>query len=162
MSKNIIIVISIIVIAGIGYGIFVYSNKTPSNVTARQVVGTSGTASVGNSAVGREFVSQLLAIQNIKFNFDIFKDPVFLGLSDFSKPIQDQPIGRPNPFAPIGEGVGVRSSTVNSTSTPASAGTTVRGTSTLQQPSTSTNRNQPAPSANLIEDDDIIEFDFDE
>jgi hypothetical protein len=55
---------------------------------------------------GKEFVTQLLAIQNIKFNLQFFNDPVFRGLQDWSREILPQESGRPNPFAPLEGDVG--------------------------------------------------------
>jgi hypothetical protein len=102
-NKGIIIGIAVLVVILIGY--FVYkgshSSSTSSGGVTRQAV--SQTTSVGGIAPGpgQEFVSQLLAIHNINLNLDLFTDPVFIGLQDFSRAIPDQPKYRPNPFAPI-------------------------------------------------------------
>ncbi len=110
MSKKTILIIIIILLAGTGYGVYVYTSKGDTSVggVVRQVVSGQAAQAGGMTTnnldgPGREFVTQLLAIQNIKFNLSIFADPVFMGLQDFSQEIQLQPIGRPNPFAPLND-----------------------------------------------------------
>jgi hypothetical protein len=74
----------------------------------------------GGNDLGDEFVVQLLAIQNINFNTAFFSDPVYKGLKDQSRPLGDRPVGRPNPFSPIGNDDGfVGTSTAGLTGTPA-------------------------------------------
>jgi hypothetical protein len=109
MNKKLILIIGLVIIAGVGYGIFTSSRSTPEDTTStRQVVGADGVSSPDNTEdvtgeAGRLFVTQLLAIQSINFNLNFFNDPVFRNLQDFSQVIEKQPIGRPNPFAPIGD-----------------------------------------------------------
>ncbi|HEY1037727.1 MAG TPA: hypothetical protein VGE62_04065 [Candidatus Paceibacterota bacterium] len=107
MNKKFILILIIVLLAGIGYGVYVYTNKsdTPEGGVARVVAGqtaqATGVTTNTLDGPGREFVTQLLAIQNIKFNLSIFADEVYAGLQDFSQEIQPQPVGRPNPFAPL-------------------------------------------------------------
>ncbi len=104
--KKIIIAILVIGVAFAAYS-FLASKKTAGSATGvtKQVVSSSGAASVASSATldgpGKEFVTQLLAIQNIKFNLALFSDPVFEGLQDWSREILPQETGRSNPFAPL-------------------------------------------------------------
>lgn len=107
-NKTIITIVAVFILALLAYGIFGTRSKTSSNGVVKQAVGTSAnTTTVNPSAAldgpGKEFVAQLLAIQNITFNLDLFKDPVFQGMQDFSREIQPQEAGRPNPFAPLGD-----------------------------------------------------------
>lgn len=103
--KTIIIVIVVVILAFVGYG-FLISGKdqgSASGVT-KQAVTTSSNAQANSTVLdgpGKEFVTQLLAIQNIKFNLQLFADPVFQGLQDWSREILPQETGRPNPFAPL-------------------------------------------------------------
>jgi hypothetical protein len=112
--KKIIIVVVVIVLAFIAYSyFFVGSQSASSSGVSKQTVTTS-TATPAGAALdgpGKEFVTQLLAIQNIKFNLDIFTDPVFQGLKDWHKDLVPQESGRPNPFAPLD---GVPGSTLGS------------------------------------------------
>ncbi|MBP6974649.1 MAG: hypothetical protein KBB54_01760 [Candidatus Pacebacteria bacterium] len=110
-KKTILIVAAIIILAFIGYAIAISGKKDSSaGGVTKQAVGTTSktstagvttTKAAGLDGPGKEFVTQLLAIQNIKFNLSIFSDPVFQGLQDWSREILPQETGRPNPFAPL-------------------------------------------------------------
>ena len=103
--KKIIIIVVVVILAFVAYSIFISGGeKSNANGVTRQAVGntsTSQTATSGLDGPGKEFVTQLLAIQNIKFNLQLFTDPVFQGLQDWSREILPQESGRPNPFAPL-------------------------------------------------------------
>jgi hypothetical protein len=51
---------------------------------------------------GEEMLIALNKLRAISFDQTLFSDPVFLSLVDFGTDIAPKPIGRPNPFAPIG------------------------------------------------------------
>lgn len=138
--KTLIIIVVLIVLAFIAYTKFMPKASTTANPNALLRTTTTGTVSNTaaslNDGPGREFVNQLLAIQNIKFNTDIFNDPAYQSLQDFSRELITQPTGRPNPFAPLGQAdaevAGFGSSTgfvitnQATTSKPATKGTTRR------------------------------------
>lgn len=115
-AKKIIIIVVIVILAFVGYAIMISGKKkeSASGVT-KQSVSTTPAGQTSNTATldgpGKEFVTQLLAIQNIKFNLQFFSDPVFRGLQDWSREILPQESGRPNPFAPLEGDVGQLNST---------------------------------------------------
>lgn len=51
----------------------------------------------------RKIAAELLQLRNIKLDSSLFTSPEYTSLQDFSRPIKAQPVGRPNPFAPINE-----------------------------------------------------------
>ncbi|MFH1402171.1 MAG: hypothetical protein ABIG87_00920 [Patescibacteria group bacterium] len=53
------------------------------------------------SQVGAETLETLLNLRSMSLNADIFEDISFKKLVDFSVKLQEQPVGRINPFAPI-------------------------------------------------------------
>jgi len=53
------------------------------------------------NSVSRELVITLSNLNTIRLDDSIFKDPVFLSLSDFGVQIPLQNVGRRNPFAPF-------------------------------------------------------------
>ena len=53
------------------------------------------------SNVSRELIITLSNLNTIRLDDSIFKDPVFLSLSDFGVQIPLQNVGRRNPFAPL-------------------------------------------------------------
>ena len=62
----------------------------------------SSSESIQNQIVGNEIVAALNQIQRLKLSRDIFEDPVFKSLVDRSIPIPAEPVGKSNPFSPIG------------------------------------------------------------
>jgi len=94
ISKNKILIIALLVVAGVGYWLF-KPEAAPDPLTSSQT-GITGT-------IGQELVvelNRLKALQNI--SGDIFQDPTFVSLQDFTQIVVPQPLGRNNPFAPIG------------------------------------------------------------
>ena len=103
-KNKILILIIIIIVILTGYFLLKGSSSSSSSsggVTKLAVSQNSSAGPTSATGPGQEFVAQLLAIQNINLNLDIFVDPVFIGLQDFSRDIPPQPVSRPNPFAPI-------------------------------------------------------------
>ncbi len=134
--KTIIISILVIIVAFIAYSFYLSGKKDTTTTVTKQALTTSSVQS-SMDGPGKEFVTQLLAIQNIQFKLELFKDPVYIGLQDFSREIQPQAVGRPNPFAPLGsdsrEGLSSNLSDANtnvSGGTSASVGATATATST--------------------------------
>jgi hypothetical protein len=71
------------------------TNTTPTTPTQ------PGTLTPENAAIEQELLSQLLQLSTITLDDRVFSNPAFVSLVDFSQPIEPQPVGRPNPFAPI-------------------------------------------------------------
>ncbi len=61
-----------------------------------------------------QLVQSLLALQSVTLSGTIFSDPSFQVLKDFTTPITPEPVGRPDPFAPLGV---TGNSTIGSTTT---------------------------------------------
>ena len=83
------------------------------------------------SEVGRSTLETLLKLRSLSLDDSLFEDKVFKSLIDFSVELQEQPMGRNNPFAPIGVDVGEKytdssvsadNSADNSVHTPAPTG----------------------------------------
>jgi quinol-cytochrome oxidoreductase complex cytochrome b subunit len=70
--------------------------------------GASGSGSLltspdeGSSPVSNELLQRLSSLHTIKLDNTIFTNPVYISLISFRVVIPPQPIGRSNPFAPIG------------------------------------------------------------
>ncbi len=56
---------------------------------------------VDNSGPDRDLVATLLALRAVRLDASLFTDPSFASLKDFSVEIVPEPVGRPNPFAPL-------------------------------------------------------------
>lgn len=104
--KYIIIAILVIFAIFIGYGFMKPASEGDSGLSKTVVANDAGGFSNANGLAGElsdSFVIQLLAIQNINFNTEFFNDPVYRGLIDQSRDLGTRPVGRPNPFYPIGQ-----------------------------------------------------------
>jgi hypothetical protein len=106
-NKKIIIGIVVIIIAFFVYAVlFVSGDSEDTGGLKRQAVSTSAGGAVGDASgledgSAKEFVSQLLAIQNVTFKMSLFEDPVFKNMHMVDNTIQPQPQGRRNPFLPF-------------------------------------------------------------
>jgi hypothetical protein len=87
----------VLVLAGVGFFGYNYLTRTsvPSDVLIQQ-------DSVDTSKMGAEVLIALNQLKTLKLDSSIFKDRTFVSLYDFSKPLNPEPVGRINPFSPIG------------------------------------------------------------
>ena len=53
------------------------------------------------SQAEKDLVATLLELRSVTLDGTIFSDPVFKSLKDFGSQIIPEPVGRPNPFAPL-------------------------------------------------------------
>lgn len=72
----------------------------------------SSQATPETTAVSRELLSTLSDLKRLKLDNSLFTDPAFLSLVDFRVDIPLQPVGRDNPFAPLGSTPRVGTSTI--------------------------------------------------
>jgi len=93
--QNVIIIGLVVVAAFIAYSIFFKPDT--SNPLSAEVTSSSQTA------VEQELIGLLLELRSITLNTAIFNDERFRALQDFSQQIVAEPIGRDNPFAPLGQ-----------------------------------------------------------
>lgn len=78
----------------IWYG-FLRSDTKASLLTTEELTTTNG-------EVDSDVVATLLTLRAVSLTGSIFEDPAFQQLQDFGSEIMLEPVGRPNPFAPIG------------------------------------------------------------
>ena len=104
--KNIII---FVIIAAVLILVYVFFFKKAPEETG--LVSSPGNTVLPNidsdqNSIGKDFLSVLLNVKNIKLDDNIFSDPVFVSLHDSSiELISDGNEGRPNPFAPLGSDI---------------------------------------------------------
>jgi len=92
-KKTIILVIILLVLIFIGYKFFWNTDSAASDETA-----------VIDNEVVLKFVAMLEEIKALKLDVSFFASPIFTSLKDYTVEISPQPVGRKNPFAPIGVG----------------------------------------------------------
>ena len=91
--KNVFVIVALVLIAFIGYSFFVNGNKEEvlTNVNVE-----------GNTRVDNELIALLLELKSIRLDESVFADTTFQSLQDFSQTLVLEPVGRVNPFAPLG------------------------------------------------------------
>ena len=103
----ILIALGVLVVLGIWWG---FSREAPSDSLLTTEVSPETDPS------DRGLVDTLLQLRAVSLSGTIFSDPAFMSLQDFGTQIIPEPVGRPNPFAPV-------SSNAKSTTTSGSRGT---------------------------------------
>jgi len=88
------------IVAGLVVALFVWYSMS-GGATEEPVLASENVTGT-NTESERELVNNLLELRSIKLEGQIFSDPAFARLRDFSTAIVSEPIGRRNPFAPLG------------------------------------------------------------
>lgn len=88
--------IAIFLIVGAWYGLG-SSNTSPDLLETEDFTGAA-------SASEKDLVATLLQLRTVTLEGSIFGDPAFQSLQDFGSQIIPEPVGRPNPFAPLNSG----------------------------------------------------------
>ena len=83
-----------LVLAGVIWYSFLRDKKPKPLIQATDVTQTNGADS--------DVVSTLLQLRAVSLSGTIFSEPAFMSLLDFGSQIVPEPVGRPNPFAPLG------------------------------------------------------------
>ena len=91
-SNTILIVLATLILAAGAYWYFFTGTGNQKPLTA--------TVSNTNEAQ-MHFQTLIGELQSISFDTTIFSDPRFNALVDLTTPVSPEPIGRPDPFAPI-------------------------------------------------------------
>ena len=95
----------VILIVGVVAVLFVVALTLMAIVNSGSSNQTAATSDLirASEQTERQIAAELLQLRNIKLDGSIFTSPEYTSLQDFSRPIKGQPVGRPNPFAPINE-----------------------------------------------------------
>lgn len=94
MSKNLILALCLIIVAGgLGWYFFFFNHDSGAAITA-----TSGNASDAEVS----FISLVSKLDPIVFDTTILSDPRFISREDIKTTIVPETAGRRDPFAPIG------------------------------------------------------------
>lgn len=97
MSRNKLIILLVLIL---GLGFFAYSYLSHTN-DAQDAVPLSD-SSVLPQTVGQDFIVLLNTLHSIKLDSTLFASPSFTSLHDSSVVVPLEPVGRRNPFAPLG------------------------------------------------------------
>lgn len=95
-NQTAILVVVILIVAFFAYTYF-FTGKEEGAILQTEEVSIAAPAD-------QDLISLLLQLKAITLSDAIFSDPEFKSLHDFSQELVDEPIGRINPFAPLGQG----------------------------------------------------------
>lgn len=76
--------------------------RNPAPEPLLTTVTPTGSGSPTQQSADQELVATLLTLRAVTLSGTIFQDPAFMSLRDFGTTIVAEPVGRPNPFAPLG------------------------------------------------------------
>ncbi|MEK7606351.1 MAG: hypothetical protein AAB458_02040 [Patescibacteria group bacterium] len=102
--KKLLILAGIVAVGFVGYALF-SGNELPEGLTSESVYDIP-------AEEGGDLLAILEELRTINLDTSILQDTTFLTLEDFSVTLTAEPVGRPNPFAPIGVGAAVGTTTV--------------------------------------------------
>lgn len=94
--KRIIIGVIIVVILLLGFYFFGSTSKEGDSQLSSNKLDDTG-------VMGKNIITLLLELRSLKLNETMFSSNVFKSFNDFGIEIEPQPVGRNNPFLPIGE-----------------------------------------------------------
>lgn len=95
--KKVIIVALVLILGFIVWSIFIKEDpEIDSFVTSEQATEVN--------QLGEEIIRTLNKIDALELDTSVFNNPLFLRLTDYSKPIEIESVGRRNPFEPLGSG----------------------------------------------------------
>ncbi len=102
IKKHIVLFTAIValVVGGVWYGMS-GGGAQPEGLLTTETVDTGSPSA---DSEDRELVETLLTLRSITLSGTIFNDPAFKALQDFGTTIIPEPVGRQNPFAPLGRG----------------------------------------------------------
>lgn len=91
--------LAVLVVIG---GMFFYTMKSPKQTDSLSATVSASSASKQKLIEqGEEIVKILNFVKDIKLDTDLFNDPLFLSLSDFSVSLPRKEIGKNNPFSSL-------------------------------------------------------------
>ena len=100
ISHNKFLFIGIVILVGGGLWYGLSQSGTPEQSLVTTVAGSTGSPT--QDTADQELVATLLTLRRVTLSGTIFQDPAFTSLRDFGTTIVAEPVGRLNPFAPLG------------------------------------------------------------
>ena len=102
-ATNLSIVLGLITIAFAGYYVYTQNSSTTLSVDTN----VQSMENMLNNT--RVFIERRQVLGQVKLDVSFFEDERFRSLRSFTRPIEERPIGRPDPFAEPSVGSGVTS-----------------------------------------------------
>ena len=105
-NKILFTILVVVVIGAVWFGLS-QNAAAPSDALLTSVTTTSGSPT--QESADQALVASLLALRSVSLSGNIFQDIAFQSLQDFGTAIVAEPVGRPNPFAPLSRSGGAGS-----------------------------------------------------
>lgn len=102
LIKKIIILVIVLVVGYLAYSMF-FKKAEDSNTLISGSNGLGGRNIADTQVLGSQITQALIQIESLNLDGSIFNNPIFQSLIDKSQPINPQPAGRRNPFAPLAD-----------------------------------------------------------
>jgi hypothetical protein len=99
--KNLVIGIVVVAILAGGAWWYFYQNGAPS-VSTSSLIPSSSPGNPEAGAVGSQVLTVLNSVSSISIDASFFTSAAYQSLVDYSVSVPPQPVGRSNPFAPVG------------------------------------------------------------
>lgn len=96
-NKLVFILLIVVMVGGVWYGLS-RGGEAPPLLTTTTPEGTT----IQQQNADQEIIGTLLALRAVTLSGSILTDPSFRSLQDFGTTLVPEPIGRQNPFAPLG------------------------------------------------------------
>lgn len=87
--QNILVLGGIMILAGLGYFIFVQNGSSELGNTQVENLAAAETV---------QFLQRLHELEQMSLDGSIFSDPRFTSLTSFTQPVMPEPYGKANPF----------------------------------------------------------------
>jgi hypothetical protein len=94
------LIIGIIIVLVLAGGWYFYTKGSSGSSTSQLV---SSTPNAATAVVGTNVLTVLNSVSSIHIDAGLFSTPTYQSLVDYSIAVPAQEVGRPNPFAPIGQ-----------------------------------------------------------
>lgn len=95
VNKNVLLIIALVIVLAVGYFTFFRGGSKSDELVSVE-------ANPAIPTFGQELLIELNRLKALRaVNKDIFDDPIFVSLEDFTVPVSPEPLGRSNPFAPL-------------------------------------------------------------
>lgn len=95
---NIVILVLIVAVLGIGYQFFFAGNSSSSASLQTTGALSSKSNSIADTA---DFLAIVAGLRSLKLDTSLFSNPAFKDLQDFGVTLSPQPVRNSNPFLPL-------------------------------------------------------------
>jgi hypothetical protein len=94
--------ISLAIIVAVALLLYFYTKGEPSDASISSLSSETSEESASAQEASNRVITLLNKINSLNIDTEFFASPAYKSLVDYTIAIPDQPVGRTNPFAPVG------------------------------------------------------------